>query len=174
MKHKILILLFAIGSLVGCASGPSHDPSFLDSIGPTFTQYSADIPGISAGSGRIYIYHYLDYDWLLSNERVASVRINNKFVATSYNGGFFFVDRPAGSYEVKISGGKLRKLQINLQSGEEKYINLFPKSDRSRFALFLLHKALRYTYVDLKLVDSAVGKAEIAEMRYRGCFIWHW
>ena len=161
MKHKILILLFAIGSLVGCASGP------------TFPQYSADIPGISADSGRIYIYHYLDYDWLLSNERVASVRINNKFVATSYNGGFFFVDRPAGSYEVKIFGGKLRKLQINLQSGEEKYINLFPKSDRSRFVLNLLEfldvYSAPHTYVDLKLVDSAVGKAEIAKTRYRSC-----
>lgn len=140
MKHKLLITLIAISSLAGCASGPA------------FQKYSASIPVIPVEQGRIYIYRKNIFATAIQPK----VWLNEQVIGKAIPKGFFFVDRPAGTYQVKTSTEATRTLKFNLQSGEEKYVRLEPK-----IGAFIGH-------IKPVLVDSDVGKSEITQTKYTG------
>ncbi len=142
MKSKTLVLsfLFSILILSGCASGP------------TFNEYSANIPKIPTDSGRIYIYRTATVGTAVQPK----VKINGEVAGKAVPQGFFFVDRPAGSYEVSASTEAKRSLTLNLDSGEERYIRLEVK-----MGLFAGH-------IKPVLVENSVGKTEIIKTKYIG------
>lgn len=141
MKSKILIsLAFALTLLTGCASGPSYD------------EYASSIPSIPSESGRIYVYRIATFGAAIQ----PGVKVNDVVAGKAVPKGFFYVDKPAGSYEISASTEVERALTLNLEAGEEKYVRLEVK-----VGLFAGH-------IKPVLVDSAIGKEEIMKTKYIG------
>ncbi|MBL4868801.1 MAG: DUF2846 domain-containing protein [Pseudomonadales bacterium] len=137
-KFSILILLFFTITLSGCATGP------------TFKEYSSNITPVKSDSGRIYVYRLT----ALGAAVQPKVRLNGEIVGKAVPKGFFYVDRPAGSYEVSASTEAKRSLTLNLEPGDERYVRLEVK-----MGLFVGH-------VKPILVDKSVGEEEIATTKY--------
>ena len=94
--------------LLGCASGPSY------------RQIENEIPTLAADRGRIFFVQSSEYS---DSGGGHEVRLNGFYIGKSVPGGFFYVDRDAGTYVVHCSSGTLR---FTLKAGETKYIELVP------------------------------------------------
>jgi len=105
---KGLILTIGIILIASCASGPTYD------------ELKSTIPDLSPDSGRIYIYrvamqgYLVQPDVMLNGEKIGEVRAQ----------GFFYVDRPAGNYDIMISDEADRKLSFTLENNQIKYVSI--------------------------------------------------
>jgi hypothetical protein len=97
--------------LAGCASGPK------------FSEVSSSIPSIPAAEGRIYFFRSSS---MMGAALQPDVRLNGEVVGTSKPGGFFYVDRPAGSYTAAASTDKDKAATFTLAVGETKYLRTSP------------------------------------------------
>lgn len=137
-----LVAVFATVLLAaGCATGPSYK------------EVQSTLPKVTASQGRIYFYRSAQP---FGSGIQPSVMLNGQKVGDSKPGGFFFVDRAPGSYEVLLSTEVERKLSLTLASGEERYV---------RMAVGLGVIVYR---VYPELVDAATGRAEIQDLSYTG------
>jgi hypothetical protein len=142
MKTRISVLpIVALTVLLtGCASGPK----FAD-VAPTLTKVSPD-------SGRIYFYRTA-----ISGAAVQpKVMVNGDVAGTAKPKGFFYVDKPAGNYEVVTTTEVARKLSLTLENGQTRYVRL-----NISMGFFVGH-------VYPELVDTAIGEKEIQECSYIG------
>ncbi|MEL7297534.1 MAG: DUF2846 domain-containing protein [Pseudomonadota bacterium] len=142
LKKKLLGIIGAISlfAMTGCASGP------------TFSEHAETMQPVSAENGRIYIYRVAT----LGAAVQPKVRLNDVEVGKAAPKGFFYVDRPAGNYEVAASTEAERNLSMTLEAGEEKYVRL-----EMKMGLFAGH-------VKPVLVDAEVGREEIQKTKYIG------
>lgn len=142
MKTNALIyslILFAF-TFVGCASGPS------------FNEYSSSIPAVDANSARIYLYRPSSLGAAIQPK----IRINGEEVGKAVPKGFFYVDRPAGSYEISASTEAKRSLTLSLEPGEERYVRLEVKM------------GLLAGHIKPVLVESSEGKEQINKTKFAG------
>jgi hypothetical protein len=139
-KYSFLSLFLTIILLSGCASGT------------TFKEYASSIPTIAPESGRIYVYRKSAFGAALQ----PSIRLNGEIVGKAVPQGFFFIDRPAGSYEVSASTEAKRSLTLNLESGDERYVRL-----EAKFGVLI-------GTIKPVLVENSVGKEEITKTKYVG------
>lgn len=139
-KLKFLSLILSVVVLSGCASGP------------TFNEYASSIRPVSNESGRIYIYRTT----ALGAAIQPKIRMNGKIVGKAVPKGFFFVDRPAGSYEMSASTEAKRSLTLNIEPGDERYVRLEVKM------------GLLAGHIKPVLVENSVGKEEITKTKYIG------
>jgi hypothetical protein len=99
-----------VGSLtsIGCASG---------------TKFSdMPLPPLAQGQGRIIFYR----DGTPVGMAVQpSVKLNGESIGKSQPMGFFFVDRPAGSYEVACTTEWEHKTTVQLAENETRYVRTF-------------------------------------------------
>ncbi len=142
MKYKFIFvsLILSFFFLSGCATGPK------------FEEYASSIPAIPEDSGRIYIYRTATFGAAIQ----PGVKVNGEVVGKAVPQGFFFVDRPAGSYEVSASTEAKRSLSLNLDAGQERYVRLEVKM------------GLLAGHIKPVLVDNADGKDEIKKTKYVG------
>ena len=110
-RFRVVALLALAAVITGCATGPK------------FAETSSSMPAVTSGEGRIFFYR--------SNSMVGAaiqpdVRLNGVVVGPSKPGGFFYVDRPAGSYVASSSTETEKTLSFTLQPGETKYIKMTP------------------------------------------------
>jgi Protein of unknown function (DUF2846) len=142
MKIRALALpLVAFAALLsGCASGPKFA-----AVAPTLTRVNPD-------SGRIYFYRTA----VLGAAIQPNVTVNGEVVGTSKPEGFFFVDRPAGNYEVITATEVTRKLSLTLDKGQTRYVRLN------------ISMGFLVGHVYPELVDTATGEKEIQECSYTG------
>ena len=138
-KPYILAAVLVALNLAGCAAS-----------GPTYREYSANIPAIPSDSGRIYLYRMTMFGGAIQPE----IRINGDVVGKAVPKGFFFVDRPAGNYEISLSTEAKRSLTFNLEAGQEKYVRL-----EAKMGAFVAH-------IKPVLVDNFDGKSEITKTKY--------
>ena len=130
-----------LGLLVaGCASGP------------TLSEMSASIPPVGASDGRFYIYRTTGAAAAIQ----PSVKVNDEVVGDAVPRGFFYVDRPAGSYKISTSTEVERTLSLTLEPGQVRYVRL-----GISMGFFVGH-------VYPELVDDAEGKDDIASLHYTG------
>ena len=132
--------LIAALLLVGCASGPSYD------------QVAGSFQAVQSGQGRIFCYRNSAFGAAVQ----PAIRLNGEVVGKAVPQGFFYVDRPAGTYEISASTEAKRSLTINLDAGEEKYVRLEVK-----MGLFVGH-------IKPVLVDASKGQVEIKKAKYTG------
>lgn len=104
-------LLTLLAFLAGCAA-----------TGPKMSDVKTTIPALGQDKGRIYFYRTKN---LLGAAVSADVRVNGEVVGRSTRGSFFFVDRPAGAYEVVSSTETEKKLTFALSGGETKYVRTY-------------------------------------------------
>lgn len=137
---KAAAALSALMFLAGCASGPSYQ----EAVG--------NIPVAAADQGRIYVYRVTT----LGTAVQPAVRINGEQVGKAVPKGFFYVDRPAGNYQISASTEATRDLTVSLEAGEEKYVRLEMKM------------GVLAGHVKPVLVDREEGLAEIQKTKYIG------
>jgi Protein of unknown function (DUF2846) len=133
------ILLVATG-LIGCASGMKYSE-----FQPKMTSPSPD-------TGRIIFYRPA----ILGAAFRPDVMLNKEKVGEAIAQGFFYVDRPAGEYQVVTSTEVERKLSFVLDKGQTRYVRF-----SASIGFFAAH-------VYGELVEPSVGMQEIQDCKYTG------
>jgi hypothetical protein len=131
----ILMLLLA-----ACASGPQ------------FSQMQDSLPAASADNGRIFVYR----STVLGAAIQPSVKINGEVAGNAVPQGFFYIDRPAGDYEISTATEVTRTLSLRLDPGQTRYVRIGVS-----MGFFVGH-------VYPELVDDAAGLTEIKDCHYTG------
>jgi len=103
-------------------------------------------------SGRIFFYRTT----VLGAALRPDINLNGTKVGDAIAQGFFYVDRPAGNYEVVTSTEVDRKVTFVLEKGQ------------TRFVKFSVSMGFFVGHVYGELVDSAEGLEDIKECKYTG------
>jgi hypothetical protein len=135
---RSLVIMLAFVALSSCASGEK------------FTELQTTIAPPAAENGRIYIYRTA----VAGTAVQPAVKVNGEKVGNAVPNGFFYVDRPAGDYEITTETEVKRALTLKLEPGQTRYVKL-----NIGFGFFVGH-------VWPELVDNATGEKEIAKLRY--------
>jgi len=93
--------------LTGCATGPSYD------------EVAQSFPPLRDGQGRVY---FLRSASAIGSAIQPELRVDEEVVGRSRPGGFFFVDRPAGSYVASGTTEVETSYHFDLGAGETKYL----------------------------------------------------
>ncbi|MBI1965646.1 MAG: DUF2846 domain-containing protein [Betaproteobacteria bacterium] len=141
MIIKALLAAVVVSGLTACASGPKYK------------EVEASIPPLAAGKGRIYFYRS---GVIFGSGIQPSVMLNGQQVGDSKPGGFFFVDRDPGNYEVLLSTEVERKLTFTLAGGQEQYVKMTVTLGVIVYRVFP------------ELVDAATAKADMQDLSYTG------
>jgi len=141
MHLRGLLGAIALAVLAGCASGPKY------------AEVANSFPQVAAGQGRIWFFRS---STPFGAAIQPDVMLNGVKVGDSVPGGFFFVDRPAGDYEVLLSTEVERKVTFTLEPRQERHI-------RMSVGLGLI-----VYRVYPELADPAEADKEIRELSYTG------
>jgi hypothetical protein len=107
-RRFVLGAIASVAALVsGCATGPRY------------AEVGESIAPLAAGEGRIYFFRSNSL-WGFAIQ--PDIRLNDVVVGSSKPGGFFYVDRPAGSYIGAATTETEKTLSFVLAAGETKYI----------------------------------------------------
>lgn len=107
--NTVLLVLISAMFVTGCATGPKY------------ADYAATLHPPASGSGRIWFYRP---GKMIGYAVQPHVFLNGTNVGKAQPGCYFFVDRPAGSYEAKCSTEWTDMDDFTLAAGDEKYIRL--------------------------------------------------
>jgi len=135
---KFAGILFLAFFLSSCASGPQ------------FGEVQSTFSSLKPGNGRIFVYRISTLGAAVQPD----VALNGEKIGDAEPQGFFYVDRPAGSYEIMTSTEVDRKLSFTLESGQTRYIRL-----NVSWGFFVGH-------VYPKLVDESEAMEEITMCKY--------
>lgn len=108
---RFIALFVLMAFLAGCAAS-----------GPKMSEIKSTIPAVGKDQGRIYFYRTAS---MLGAAVTADLRLNGDVVGRSTRGSFFFVDRPAGNFEVATSTETEKKVTFALSDGETKYVRTY-------------------------------------------------
>jgi len=137
---KSLCSLALVTVLLGCATGK------------TFSELSGGLTPPPPGQGRIFIYRTIVLGFAVQ----PSVKLNGDVVGTAVPQGFFYVDRPAGVYQISTETEVTRTLSLTLEPEQVRYVRL-----GIGMGFFVGH-------VYPELVDDAQGQADVATCHYTG------
>ncbi len=105
-KIETLLILF-LAVFCGCATGPEYK------------EIRSEIEPIAPGKGRVYLYRPQ-----LSFLYVGAVRLNGEEIRVPSAGGFVFVDKDPGEYEVVVDAVTDEAATFELNAGEEIFIRI--------------------------------------------------
>lgn len=97
----------AAALLAGCASTMNY------------MEMKALMPPLASDKGRIYFYRP---DSWRGGLITPDISVNQEVVGTSEVGGFFFVDRPAGSYDISCGKESVSDTGVTVAAGQEVYV----------------------------------------------------
>jgi hypothetical protein len=137
---RLVSVMALLVALTACASGMK------------FTEMNPSLEPASPDAGRIFFYRVTSLGAALNPD----VKLNGETVGNAQAMGFFFVDRPAGHYEVVTSTEVKRKVSFVLEPGQTRYIRF-----NVSLGFFVGH-------VFGELVDDATGREEIQKCKYTG------
>jgi len=139
---------FVFGAIVsmavfvcGCATGPKY------------AEVGKSIPPPAAGVGRIYFFRSNSL-WGFAIQ--PDIRLNDVVVGSSKPGGFFYIDRPAGTYIGAATTETEKTLSFVLAAGETKYIRTS------------LGSGVLVGRIILDLEDPRKAQAEIETLSFTG------
>jgi hypothetical protein len=138
-SDRILLALFVV-FICGCATGPEYK------------EIEPDIEAIEAGKGRVYVYRPQ-----MSFLYVGAITLNGEEVRVPAAGGFVYVDKEPGEYEVIVDAATDESAMFELRSGEEVFIRVTVDAG----GLFL------YT-ISPQFTDRDTAIEEMRELHYRG------
>lgn len=142
MNRRIVLGALAAALVAaGCASGPK------------FADVAKSIAPIKPGEGRVYFFRS---NSMLGAGIQPEIRLNTVAVGSSRPGGFFYVDRPAGTYLAATASETEKTLSFALAAGETKYV-------RSSVGMgILLYR------INLELEDAKAAQAEVETLSFTG------
>ena len=136
---KTLAILAGVLLLAACASGPKYN------------EVSSSFPPLASNQGRIFFYRTKNME---GSAVQPSIMLNGEKVGDSKPGGFFYVDRPPGSYEVLCSTEVKGTTHLVLAAGQTRYV----KSNIT-MGFFVGH-------VTPELIDPEEGAVAIQNLHY--------
>jgi len=139
--HAYLLAIAAVILTSGCATGVPY------------SSMESSIPVLKGGEGRIFFFREAS---VLGVALSPEIRLNETVVGNSKSGGFFFVDRPAGSYTAATATEVERTVSFSLSEGEIKYI-------RSSVSMGVL-----VGHVRLEVAAPETAKPQLAELKFTG------
>jgi hypothetical protein len=144
MKRRLAVAasLTLAALLAGCAAS-----------GPKFAEVAKTMPTIKPGEGRIYFFRS---DSMFGAAMQPEIRLNNQVVGTSKPGGFFFVDRPAGTYVAAAATETEKTASFKLDAGETKYLRTSPSM------------GVMVGRIVIEIEDAAKARGEIETLSYTG------
>jgi len=89
--------------------------------GPTFTEMHASEPALATDSGRVYFYRESS---MVGSAVQPSIQVDGTAVGDAVPGGYFFIDRPAGTYKVSTTTEKEETIAVALTAGQIRYVRL--------------------------------------------------
>ena len=108
IRRIVLTALVLVGALLtGCASGPR------------FSEVSSSILPIPAAEGRIYFFRSSS---MMGAAIQPDIHLNGQVVGSSKPGGFFYLDRPAGTYTASTTTEVEKTTTFTLAVGETRYL----------------------------------------------------
>jgi hypothetical protein len=142
MYVRMICAMLVCIALGGCATG-----------GMKFTEMRSAGPRLPSGQARIYFYRSGTPVGLAVQP---SIKVDGTVVGTAIPGGFFFVDRPAGKYEITATTEVEEKIHIALAPGETKYVQ------------FYLTPGLLVGHANLNEVSREKAESEMADLSRTG------
>jgi hypothetical protein len=139
---RTLLALFVVLAF-GCATGPEYK------------EIQSEIAAIEPGKGRVYLYRPQ-----MSFLYVGSVTLNGEEVRVPSAGGFVYVDREPGEYEVVIDAATNESATFEFEAGEEVFIRITVDAG----GLFL------YT-ISPQFTDRETAIREMQELNYPGPYV---
>lgn len=115
LSHLAPILCSLALILAGCASGPSYN------------ELKSAFPAIPPGLGRIFMYRTYNY---MGGGTPGVMALNGELVGQCPAGGFFYIDRPPGTYHLEALGqsmgwiGSVGQQTFALRAGEVVYVKV--------------------------------------------------
>ena len=106
---RAAILCAGLPLLAGCATGP------------TFAELHAGEPTVATDSARIYFYREAS---MVGSAVQPSVYVNGVVVGSAIPGGYFYIDRPAGEYDISTTTEKVESIKTNIVPGDVRYVRL--------------------------------------------------
>lgn len=126
--------------------------------GPRYKDVAGTIPIMVPDTGRIYFYQPPAPIGVVSNQPY--LRVNGMKVGRSKPGSFFYVNRPAGKYEIDTLRDD-ESLSFNLAPGQTRYVRLSIQGATGN--------AASVGKQDMRLEESeAVAQQEMSGLRYWG------
>ncbi len=138
---RIAALGLLAGLLTGCATGPKYE------------EVRGGFATLAAEQGRIYFFRSSNP---FGSGIQPSVMLNGEKVGDSKPGGFFFVNRTPGNYEVNLTTEVDKKLTFTLEPRQEQYV---------RMSVGLGVIVYR---VYPELVDKKTGEEDLKGLSYTG------
>ena len=108
-KNLLFVAAICISLLAGCASGPD------------FKTYTSTLTPPQNGDSRVWFYRPSK---MLGAAVQPTVYLNEQGIGKAQPGCFFYVDKPAGTYEVKCSTEWADKAQLNVNANQVHYVRL--------------------------------------------------
>jgi len=140
--RKFVLAMLAVGVLGGCATGGIR---YADMRATT-------TPKLQSGFGRIYFYRTGAMGFAVQPD----IKINGTTVGSAVPNGFFFVDRPPGTYEITATTEVEEKIHIKLLPGETQYVQ------------FYLTLGLLVGHANLNPVSKEKAEREMADLSQTG------
>ena len=145
MRRTILKLagIAAVAAVLGgCAAS-----------GAKYQEMASSMPGLKAGQGRIY---FLRSSSMFGAAVQPEIRLNGQVVGQSKPGGFFYVDRAAGTYSATTATETENSASFKLDPGETKYLRTSPSM------------GLLAGRIVVQLESAEKAKAELPSLSYTG------
>jgi hypothetical protein len=120
--------------------------------GPLYNAVKDTFPPPAADAGRIFIYR----DAIYNPSKTPAVLLNGEQAGLSKAQGFFYVDRPAGEYNVVLSGESGPPASFTLSPGQILYVRIG------------LHSNLTINHQYPEVVDATIAQREIVSCKYTG------
>lgn len=140
-----------IRSMVGCAL-LFVLAACATTSGPTYIQMQSNLTPLAADMGRIYVYRTSSFGGAVQ----PSVMLDGAAIGKAVPQGYFFVDRPRGTYKITTETEVERSASFTLEPGQTRYVRLDPS-----FGFFIGH-------ISPVLVDQAQAENEIKDTHYMG------
>jgi Protein of unknown function (DUF2846) len=140
--RKLVFAIMASGLLAGCATGGIK---YADMT-------AATAPRLKSGQGRIYFYRTSAMGFAVQPD----IKLNGVTVGSATPNGFFFVDRPPGTYEITATTEVEEKIHITLRPGETQYVQ------------FYLTPGIMVGHANLNPVSKEKAEREMADLSQTG------
>jgi hypothetical protein len=142
MKIGRIAAVIALGlAVTGCASGP------------TYSDMHASEPAVASAAARIYFYRKSE---MAGAAVQPSVKVNGAVVGDAVPGGYFFVDEPAGTYEISTTTEVKEAIKATVKPGDIRYVRLD------------IAMGFMVGHVSPTLVWPEQGASEITDCHYTG------
>lgn len=137
-----VIVSVVVALCVGCAAS-----------GPKFSEVANSFPPLPQDEGRIFIYRS---GTPFGSAVQPDVKLDGEKIGSSQPGGFFYIDRPSGHYEISVTTEVKRTLALLVEKGEQKFVRL-----NISMGFFVGH-------VYPELIDREKAEKEIQNCHYTG------